>query len=805
MYGLLLGILVAVVLFYHRASLAVWTISALLYYAAYLKWVGFHVISSGFFCAIILLLVCLQLVPLRRRFITASIFKMYQALLPPMSETEQEAIAAGSVTFEGDIFKGKPNWHALLKEPSCRLTDEERAFIDGPTETLCAMLNDWEITHERLDLPPHVWAFLKEQGFFGLIIPKRFGGKEFSAYAHSQIAMKVSGISVATSVTISVPNSLGPAELLLHYGTKEQQQYYLPRLANGTEIPCFALTSLDAGSDASAMTDHGVVMRSIINGQSILGIKLNFSKRYITLAPIATVIGLAFKLYDPEHLLGDQVELGITCALIPRDTPGVRIGKRHFPLNCPFQNGPIEGHDVFIPIDWIIGGAAQIGKGWRMLMECLAAGRAITLPSNALGGAKVLTLASGAYARIRSQFGLPIGRFEGIQQPLAHIAMYTYIMDAARQFTIAKIDAKEKPAIASAIVKYHVTEFGRKCVIHGMDIHGGKGICLGPNNYLGRGYQTAPIAITVEGANILTRNLIIFGQGLMRCHPYLYAEMQAAQSINKASGLKAFDHAFIKHIGFVLSNIARTIILSLTGARLVVTPKSRLRRYMQSATRFAAAFALLTDVAMLVYRAQLKRKENISARLGDIVSHLYLLSAVIKRFHEQGEQEADLPLVMCAADYCLYEVERAFTEILRNFHSRTVAILLRWLIFPFGRRFKAPTDDRMSSVAMLMQQDSTTRLRLLQGVSLNYPLFTALQDAMRKVIAAESIEKKVREAMTARTVLGFTFIECAQAALRQQIITTSEFEMLNAAEEARRHVLQVDAFSEEELFRRQSV
>lgn len=801
MYAMMLcvGTLLVTVLLYHRASLAIWSISLFLYWAAYFSLLGYSSSSSIFFIVIFAILLFLQISIWRRRFIISPIFKLYAKMLPSMSQTEKEAISAGSVAWEGEIFKGKPNWHTFLKHPVCRLTEEEQAFLDGPTEELCTLINDWEITHQRFDLSEEVWIFLKKNGYFGLIIPKSYGGKEFSAYAHSQIMVKVSGISVAAAVTLSVPNSLGPAELLLHYGTAEQQQYYLPRLARGDEIPCFALTSQDAGSDASAMTDYGIVTEGEFDGKTIIGIQLNWNKRYITLAPIATVIGLAFKLYDPDHLLGDENNLGITCALIPSNTPGVTIGRRHFPLNCPFQNGPIQGKDVFIPFDWIIGGRAQIGKGWRMLVECLAAGRAITLPSSALGGAKVLSLAASAYTRIRSQFGLPIGRFEGIQEPLARIVAYTYLMDAARQFTIARVDAGEKPSIASAIIKYHVTELGRKAAIHGMDIHGGKGICLGPNNYLARGYQFAPIAITVEGANILTRNLIIFGQGVIRCHPYLYAEMQAVKMKDPKAGLCAFDHAFSKHVTFVLSNIVSSVVLALTSARLVSVPHIKMKRYLQHATRFASAFALLSDISMLIYGADLKRKESISSRLGDILSYLYLLSAVIKHYHDEGEHDSDLSMATFACDLCLYEVQHGFTSVLKNFSNRLVANVLACVIFPLGKRFHEPSDACTSQLASQMMQPSAMRKRLGSGISVKKTIFNDIEDAMQKVINAKEINKTIKAAAHEGNIHGYTFEARAKSALLKNIITEAEYQTVIMAEEAKNKILKVDDFSNEEL------
>ena len=512
----------------------------------------------------------------------------------------REAIDAGTITWEGDLFRGNPNWEKLLALPISRLSAEEQAFLDGPVETLCRMINDWDITHNRLDLSPEVWAFLKENGFFGFIIPKQYGGKQFSAYAHSQILIKISGRSITASTTVSVPNSLGPAELLLHYGTQEQKNFLPPRLARrgGNSLFCFNVSRCRILMPSSIDQIMALVCWGEHDGEKKLGIKLNWNKRYITLAPIATVIGLAFKLYDPEHLIGKKQDVGITCALIPRATPGITLGRRHLALSSPFQNGPIQGNNVFIPLEWIIGGVNQAGKGWRMLMECLAAGRAITLPSCSVGGLKVLCYTAGAYARIRKQFHLPIGRFEGIEEPLARIGGYSYMLDAARKLAICSIDSGEKPSIASAIVKYHTTELSRKLACDGMDIHGGKGICLGPKNYIGRGYQSSPIAITVEGANILTRNLIIFGQGAMRCHPYILPELAAAKLADDKAALNSFDNVIFKHAGYIISNIFRSFIISLTHSYLVKAPAGKTKRYFQHTSRFSAALALFTGICL---------------------------------------------------------------------------------------------------------------------------------------------------------------------------------------------------------------
>lgn len=789
------------VLSFQRAALIIWGLSLFLFLSVASILSGFHagIIVGWILYALVFL--PLTILPIRRALITKHLLAFYERVMPTMSRTEREAISAGTITWEGDLFKGNPNWDKLLAHPKASLTTEEQAFLDGPVENLCRMLCDWEITHNLADLPPAVWDYLKKQGFFALIIPKTYGGKEFSAYAHSQILIKISGRSITAASTVAVPNSLGPAELLLHYGTEEQKNYYLPRLANGTEIPCFALTSASAGSDAGAMVDHGIVQWGEIAGKKTLGILLNFDKRYITLAPIATVVGLAFKLYDPQHLLGNKTDIGITCALIPRNTSGITIGRRHFPLDTPFQNGPIQGKDVFIPLDWIIGGKAQAGKGWRMLMESLAAGRAISLPANAVGGAKVVTYASGAYARIRRQFNLPIGRFEGIEEPLARIGAYTYIMDAARTFATSCIDAGEKPAVASAIVKYHVTELGRKIACDGMDIHGGKGICLGPKNYLGRGYEAAPIAITVEGANILTRNMIIFGQGAMRCHPYVLKELEAARLTDRRERLTAFDKIVMQHVGFAISNFTRSFILGISNAIMICTPKSILRRYYQQATRFSSAFALIVDVCMLIYGGNLKRKESISARLGDILSYLYLLSAILKYFHDQNEPAEDLPIVRYATLFCLFEIQERFDEILRNFPSRLLACMLNVCIFPFGQRFSKPRDSFNHKIAQLLMAPTATRDRLTTGafLSAGNNVLADIQDALVKTITAEPIDKIIKAAKKEGSISGYNTAQLAEAAYKHGLINEKQLQLVLAAQEARKKVIAVDDFSNEEL------
>src|ERR1700723_577885 len=713
---LFLGVLL--VLAYRRASLAASTCVLGLLLVGY--WV-FGSAAEWWKIALAIpyaLLVLLNVRPLRLRLVTRPFLRSYRRLLPSMSSTERAALDAGTVWWAGELFTGGPNWSKLMSAKVPVLTATEQAFIDGPCEDLCAMLDDWDITHRRADLPPEVWAFIKARGFFAMIIPRRYGGLEFSAYAHSCVLIKIASRSATASSTIAVPNSLGPAELLLHYGTEAQKNHYLPRLARGDDVPCFALTGPRAGSDAASIPDTGVICKGRWRGGEVsIGIRLNFSKRYITLAPIATVIGLAFRLYDPEHLMGEKADLGITCALIPRDTPGVTIGRRHFPLNIPFQNGPVQGHDVFVPLDAILGGFATAGQGWRMLVEQLSVGRCISLPSNATGGAQAAVYASGAYARIRRQFNTPIGSFEGIEQVLARMAARTYIIDAARSVTAGAIDGGEKPSVPSAMLKYHATEIGRMIANDAMDVHGGKGIMLGPNNYLGRGYQIVPVAITVEGANILTRNLIIFGQGAVRCHPFVLKEMNAAKNPNREAGVREFDAATVGHVGFAISNAVRSLVLGLTAARFTRVPDAgATRRYFQHVNRYSASFALATDVAMLALGGYLKKKETLSARLGDVLSSMYLASMVLKHHQNQGSQQDDLPLVEWACRSLLYQAQEQLNLFLRNFPNRPLALFMRLCIFPRGHSYSPPSDRLGHAIGDLVMNPSATRERLSEHI-----------------------------------------------------------------------------------------
>src|SRR5271165_3578269 len=750
------------------------------------------------------LLLLLNVRPLRLRAMTRPFLRTYRRLLPAMSATEREALDAGTVWWDGELFTGGPDWQKLMSAKVPALSEVEQAFLDGPCEDLCAMLDDWDITHVRADLPPEVWSFIKSNGFFAMIIPRRYGGLEFSAYAHSCVLIKIASRSSTASSTIAVPNSLGPAELLLHYGTEAQKDHFLPRLARGEEVPCFALTGPRAGSDAASIPDTGVICKGQWQGSEIVGIRLNFSKRYITLAPVATVIGLAFRLYDPDHLMGDKVDLGITCALIPHDAPGLSIGRRHFPLNVPFQNGPILGRDVFVPIDAIIGGFTMAGQGWRMLVEQLSVGRCISLPSSATGGAQAAVYASAAYARIRRQFNMPIGRFEGVEQVLARMAARTYIMDAARSVTAGAIDGGEKPSVPSAMLKYHATEFARMIANDAMDVHGGKGICLGPKNYLGRGYQIVPVAITVEGANILTRSLIIFGQGAVRCHPFVLREMNAAKNPDRDLGVREFDAAVMGHVGFAISNAARSLILGLTSARFTRVPHTGpTARYFQHINRYSASFALATDVAMLALGGYLKKKESLSARLGDVLSMMYLASMVLKHHENQGRLPEDLPLVEWACRSLLYQAQEQLNLFLRNFPNRPLAAFMRLVIFPRGLTYFPPSDAQGRRIVDLIMNPTAARERLTRHIyktpSSNNPL-GLLQEALILSTQAESLEKRIRvDGVKTGRVTALDLPGQIAEALALGILSEAEAAVLRDYDAKVSNLIDVDDFAPQEL------
>lgn len=782
---------------------------SLILVAIYLVAMALVDVAPGLLMLILVLLWLTVAIPLflpdlRRRRITAPALLWFRGVLPPMSDTERDAIEAGTVWWDGQLFSGRPDWHQLLAVPAPRLSAEEQAFLDGPTEELCAMVSDWDIG-QRLDLPPEAWAFIKEQGFFGLIIPREYGGKGFSALAHSQIVMKLATRSADLASTVMVPNSLGPAELLLHYGTDEQRQRYLPRLARGEEIPCFALTGPLAGSDAGAMPDTGIICRGQWEGEEVLGLRLNWEKRYITLGPVATLLGLAFKAHDPDHLLGEQEDLGITLALIPTDLPGVDIGKRHLPLGAAFMNGPNSGKDVFVPLDAIIGGPAMLGKGWMMLMNCLSVGRSISLPAVGTSAAKVCTYASGRYTRIREQFNVPLAAFEGIQAPLARLAGNAWLMDAARLLTARAVDLGEKPSVLSAVLKYHLTERGRECIAHAMDIHGGKGIIMGPNNYLARAWQGAPIFITVEGANILSRNLMIFGQGAIRSHPYVLKEMEVAAAEDSEANLESFDRLLLDHTGFAVSNAASALLLGITGGFFSAAPGHGVsRHYFRRLNRLAAAFALMADTSMLMLGGSLKRRERLSARLGDVLSYLYLGSAALKRFHDLGEPREQEPLLRWALEESLFCAEDALAGLLDNFPSRPLAMLLRVLVFPMGRLHKGPSDALEAEIAALLDAPLADPVmsRLLDGVYLpeeGGDGLGALEHAWRHLHSNEAIRMLLQRAVREGQLHPQPEGDLLHAALAAGVLNEPQVTALREEERARRRVIDVDAFDPQVL------
>jgi len=708
--------------------------------------------------------------------------------LPTISDSEKAAMESGTVGWDAELFSGNPDWQKLLAIPKNKLTDEEKYFLTHDVEELCKMLDDWDITHKRNDLSPETWDFIKSHGFFGMIIPKEYGGLGFSTYAHSQVVQKIASRSLTAAVTVMVPNSLGPAELLLSYGTDAQKDFYLSKLAIGEEIPCFALTSPTAGSDASAMTDLGVVCRAKHQGKTVLGFRVNWEKRYITLGPVATVLGLAFHAYDPDGLLGDQEDLGITCALIPADTKGVKIGRRHYPLNAAFMNGPNSGRDVFVPMDWLIGGQEYIGQGWQMLVERLAVGRGISLPALSVGAGKRVSQSTGAYARIRKQFHLSIGRFEGVQEALSRIGGQTYMMDSARLLTLSMLDQGERPAVITAIVKYYLTESMRQVVNDGMDVHGGRGICMGPSNYLARMYQTVPVGITVEGANILTRSMIIFGQGSVRCHPFIQKEMEALDR----DDVQGFDALILQHGAHIMRNIAGSFLLALSGGRLASTPEmGDMSKYYQQLARFSAAFAVVSDVALMLLGGKLKRKEMLSGRFADALGYMYICSATLKRFEDDGRLASDKMSAQWACEHALYQVQEALFGIIRHFPIRLARWKLYAWVFPLGRSLQQPSDELNQQVALQLQEIGDGRDVWLDGIYLpddTEDIAGRLEHALKLSIAIEPIEQRLHD-------LGSIFtVEKGKDLCEQGLINREELQLLMQADKAIRKAIDVDDF-----------
>lgn len=730
---------------------------------------------------------------IRRNLLTRPIFRWARGAMPTLSDTERAALEAGDTWWDADLFTGNPDWQRLLGFPEARLTEEERSFLAGPVDRLCAMLNDWEVNWELRGLPREAWEFMKSEKFFGMIIPKKFGGLGFSAYAHSQVVRRLSTRCLTGAVTVMVPNSLGPGELLLLFGTPEQQEYWMPRLADGREIPAFALTSPEAGSDAASMTDTGIVCRGRYKGKDTLGIRLSWNKRYITLAPVATVIGVAFKLRDPDRLLGDREDIGITVALVPVDTPGVETGRRHLPAMQMFQNGPTTGKDVFVPLDHVIGGPERAGQGWVMLMTALAAGRGISLPSLSAAGASFAAHTTGAYARIREQFGIPIARFEGVQQPLARLAGNAYLVEAARRFTCAGIDGGAKPAVVSGIMKLHATERLRVVVNDAMDVHAGKAVIDGPLNYLGSFYRATPIGITVEGANILTRSLIVFGQGAIRSHPHLLDEIMALAEKDRDKALDAFDSAFWSHVGHSTRTLFRAWWRAWTGGRFAPAPAAGpMTPHLRRLGRYAAAFALTADMALLTLGGALKRREMLSARLGDVLSELFLLSAVIKRWHDEGAEADDLPVVEWCLETGYATIETRLAEVLANMPNRFVAGLLKFLAMPGGIRRRGPSDELTIACAELLTEPSPSRDRIACGT---FPgqgddALARLERAFELVVASAPLHAKLRKERVT---------DIAEARERG-LIDETEAGQLRAAAEAVAAAVAVDDFAAEDLW-----
>ncbi|HEY1773880.1 MAG TPA: acyl-CoA dehydrogenase [Gammaproteobacteria bacterium] len=733
--------------------------------------------------------------PFRRLFISNRLLAFYRASMPELSSTEREALEAGTVWWDGELFSGAPHWQALLDLPPPKISAEEQAFLDGPVEQLCGMLDDHRICNVDKDLTPETWRFIKERGFFGMMISKQYGGMAFSNMGHAAVILKIASRSISAALTVMIPNSVGPGKLLLKYGTEAQKDHWLPRLARGEEIPCFALTGPEAGSDAGAIPDIGVVCR---DAKGTLGIRLNFEKRYISMGPIATVLGVAFKLEDPDHLLGEKTHLGITLALVPAKSEGVKTGTRHDQLHMAFMNGPLFGKDVFVPMDLVIGGPEMAGKGWRMLVESLTDGRAISLPALSTATAKLATRVTSAYARIRRQFKLPISQFEGIRESIARLVGNTYAMDGARLTTLAALDAGHKPAVISAIVKYNLTERSRQVMQDAMDVHGGAALAMGPRNPLGQFHSFPQLGTTVEGHNILTRNLITFGQGAIRCHPYLLKELQAAANPDKKAARREFDKVVMAHLAFAANNKARAFLHGLTGGAFIAAPTApeALKGYYQQLTRMSAAFAFVTDVLLLTLRGELKRRERLSARMADIISQLYIASTALKHYHDQGNQPGDLPLVSWVCEDSLYRIQQSFDALFKNLPKRWIAFSLRLVVFPLGRSYKAPSDALEHQLAAAVLRPSAERDRLTAGMYLPPDMkerVRLLDEAFQRAVDTRGLREKLRAAAKDKTLQERGDAQIDEA-VQKSVITAGEASALRGADALRREAIKVDDY-----------
>ena len=749
-------------------------------------------------------LAALSIPDVRRRVLVQPAFKLVRTILPKVSDTEQQALDAGTVGFDAEIFSGTPDWTKLRAVPPIVLSPEERAFLDGPTEELCRMIDHWQIRHTERRMPKAIWDFVKANGFLGMLISKEHGGLGFSAQAQSLILGKIASRSPDVVTIVMVPNSLGPGELIEKYGTDAQKEHYLPRLAQGLEVPCFSLTGPTSGSDAATMRDIGFVTKGEHEGKEVVGIRLTWDKRYITLGPEATLVGLAFRLFDPEKILGETEDIGITVALIPATHPGVNIGRRHLPSGAAFPNGPNWGTDVFIPLDWVIGGEAMVGQGWRMLMECLSAGRAISLPSSATAGAKAMLRVSTAYGRIRRQFGLPVARMEGVEEPMARLVEAAYVNEAARAVTAAMVSRGERPSVISALMKYQTTEKLRQAVNDAMDIHGGRAICDGPSNYLQAAYQLVPVGITVEGANILTRTLITFAQGALRSHPYLYKEVQAVQDGDRKRGLAAFEESLLGHVAFSISNVAGAFFHNITLGRFAEAPERAegMETLYRQLSRASRNFALVADLTVATLGGGLKVKQKLTGRLADALSEIYLLCCVLKRFEDDGRPQEDRAIVAFAAANGLHRFEEALRGAVENFPNPAVRVLLRVLVFPFGRHYFPAPDALGSKIVRLSIEPGEVRDRLTRDIFIsNDPDDPTglLEVALKKVVAAEEAEKKLERAIRAGTVRRYHGIDWVAAAAEAGSITESEALLLREVEALTARVIAVDHFAPEEL------
>ncbi len=753
-----------------------------------------------------LLLLLLAIPSTRKIIFTAPVFGAIQSILPKVSQTEQEALDAGTVGWDAELFSGKPDWNKLRAIPPITLTKEEQDFLDGPVEELCGMVRDYEIRAQKNDIPENAWDYMREKGFFGMLISKEYGGLGFSPQAQSLVVGKVASASPDIGVCVMVPNSLGPGELIEKFGTDEQKNHYLERLAKGHEIPCFALTGPTSGSDAATMRDTGIVCKQMYNGKETLGFRVTWEKRYITLGPKATLLGLAFKALDPDNILGDEETLGITCALIPADHPGVNIGRRHQPIGCGFPNGPNWGTDVFIPMDWVIGGQERVGQGWRMLMACLAVGRSISLPTSSAAGLKKGISVTSAYARIRKQFGIPIAQMEGIQEPLSRMLEGAYIIEAARAVTAEMVSQGEKPAVISALLKYQSTEWARRCLNDGMDIHAGKAVCDGPKNYVLGAYMAMSVGITVEGANILTRSLIVFGQGALRSHPYLYEEIQAAQN----NDLNAFDKAFTSHIGFLFSNIAGAFFHNLTGGIFAGKPKdiAGTGKWYRQLSRSSRSFAHIADMAVGILGGGLKTKQRLTGRLADALSELYLMSCILKRFEDDGMPEEDRDIVDYAMQNSLYRFQEALKGVIQNFPVAVMRPLMRTILFPLGAGRLPASDNHGKKIVMKLMKPGEQRQRLSRYTYYTEDLTkpTGLVEAtFKKAVAAEAIEKKLDRAIRKGVVKRYHGLDWFQEAVDKGVLTEHEAEQLRELETLVEEVIAVDHFAPEDMISRDTV